>query len=71
MRMRVDNKDQPAVTLKTLSDRVNRAQNGDADAPVVISADKAVKYEAVVKVVDILQKAGIKRVGLSVKNTGV
>ncbi|HZE91138.1 MAG TPA: ExbD/TolR family protein [Rhizobacter sp.] len=71
MRMRVDNKDQPAVTLKTLSDRVNRAQNGDADAPVVISADKAVKYEAVVKVMDILQKAGIKRVGLSVKNTGV
>jgi biopolymer transport protein TolR len=70
MRMRVDNKDEPAVTLKTLADRVSKAQNGDAEAPVVISADKSVKYEAVVKVMDILQKAGTKRVGLSVKNTG-
>ena len=39
-----------------------------ADAvPVVISADKSVKYEVVVKVMDNLQKAGVSRVGLSVQ----
>ena len=35
--------------------------------PVVISADKAIKYETVVQVMDNLQKAGISRVGLSVQ----
>ena len=34
---------------------------------VVISADKNVKYEAVVKVMDTLQRAGVQRVGLSVQ----
>ena len=34
---------------------------------VVISADKNVKYEAVVKVMDNLQRAGVQRVGLSVQ----
>jgi biopolymer transport protein TolR len=37
---------------------------------VVISADKAVRYESVVKVMDTLQRAGVKRVGLSVKQGG-
>ncbi len=36
-------------------------------APVVISADKSIKYETVVKVMDNLQKAGVSRVGLSVQ----
>ena len=70
LRMRIDSKDGPAVTLKTLADRVGKAQDGDAQTPVVISADKAVKYEAVVRVMDILQKAGVQRVGLSVKSNG-
>ncbi len=35
--------------------------------PVVISADKSIKYETVVKVMDSLQKAGVTRVGLSVQ----
>ena len=34
---------------------------------VVISADKNVRYEAVVKVMDTLQRAGVQRVGLSVQ----
>ena len=39
-----------------------------ADAvPVVISADKSIQYETVVKVMDALQKAGVSRVGLSVQ----
>ena len=46
---------------------VRRAQNGNPATPVVISADRGVKYENVVKVMDTLQRAGIQRVGLSVK----
>ena len=38
-------------------------------APVVISADKSIKYETVVKVMDSLQKAGVSRVGLSVQTS--
>ncbi|MBL8377514.1 MAG: ExbD/TolR family protein [Burkholderiales bacterium] len=37
------------------------------DTPVVISADRNVKYEVVLTVMDELQRADIKRVGLSVK----
>ena len=47
---------------------------GNANAPaaavsaaVVISADKNVRYETVVKVMDVLQRAGVQRVGLSVQ----
>ena len=41
-----------------------------ANAPVIIAADRNVKYEQVVKVMDVLQKAGVQRVGLAVKATG-
>ncbi|MBX3627853.1 MAG: protein TolR [Rhizobacter sp.] len=70
LRLRVDNKDVSTMTLKNLADRVSAAQGGDESAPVVISADKAVKYESVVRVMDLLQKAGVQRVGLSVKSNG-
>ncbi|OFZ88036.1 MAG: protein TolR [Betaproteobacteria bacterium RBG_16_64_18] len=42
-------------------------QARNPDQPVVIAADKDVRYEAVLKVMDELQKAGIRRVGLLVK----
>jgi biopolymer transport protein TolR len=37
--------------------------------PVVIHADKDLKYEAVMKVMDQLQRADVKRVGLAVRVT--
>jgi biopolymer transport protein TolR len=40
---------------------------GATDVPVVISADKSVKYETVMKAMDELQKENISRVGLMVK----
>jgi biopolymer transport protein TolR len=40
---------------------------GVADVPVVISADKSVRYETVMKAMDELQKENISRVGLMVK----
>jgi biopolymer transport protein TolR len=55
-----------SITLKELAAGVKRAQSSDNSA-VVISADKSVKYETVVRVMDTLQRAGIQRVGLSVQ----
>ena len=67
LRMRSDGNEFVPVRLQDLSKKVNELQNGSAEVPVVISGDKSVKYEIVVKVMDTLQRAGIKRVGLSVK----
>ena len=67
VRLRLDGKDTAATNLAGLPARVREAQAGDANTPVVISADRQVKYEAVVKVMDSLQRAGVLRVGLSVK----
>ncbi|OGB34473.1 MAG: protein TolR [Burkholderiales bacterium RIFCSPLOWO2_12_FULL_61_40] len=66
-------KDQTStLPLKELASAVKRAQGAKgsvaaAGSAVVISADKNVKYESVVKVMDTLQRAGIQRVGLSVQ----
>jgi biopolymer transport protein TolR len=70
LRLRVDQGEPEAATLRALPERVRELQAGNADTPVVISADKTVKYEAVVKVMDTLQRAGVLRVGLAVKQTG-
>ena len=67
MRVRVDGKDGPAVALRDVAASVRELQAGNANTPVVISADRNVKYESVVKLMDTLQRAGIQRVGLSVK----
>lgn len=55
------------IAIENIAILVQKMQNGDAKIPVVISADKAVKYESVVEVMDKLQRAGIQRVGLSVQ----
>jgi biopolymer transport protein TolR len=67
LKLKVDGGEAQPATLRDLVARVRTGQGGDAEAPVVISADRNVKYEAVVKVMDTLQRAGVKRVGLSVK----
>jgi biopolymer transport protein TolR len=71
LRLRVDGKEAASVALPALATRVRDAQAGNAATPVVISADRAVKYEVVVKVMDVLQRAGVQRVGLSVKQSSV
>jgi biopolymer transport protein TolR len=68
VKLKVDGQAEPQpVSMAQLAARVKQAQKGVAETPVVISAEKSVKYEAVVKVMDALQKAGVQRVGLSVK----
>jgi biopolymer transport protein TolR len=68
VKLRIDGKEPTPVAAGKLAARVRELQAGDANTPVVISADRSVKYEAVVKVMDNLQRAGVLRVGLSVKN---
>ena len=66
-----------SITLKELTAAVKKAQApegsntaatpGASGTAVIISADRNVKYETVVKVMDTLQRAGVARVGLSVQ----
>jgi biopolymer transport protein TolR len=55
------------INFDSLANSVQLAQTGQTSSAVVISADRNVKYELVVKVMDTLQRAGIQRVGLSVQ----
>jgi biopolymer transport protein TolR len=70
LKLRVNQGESSTVGLAQLAAKVKELQAGNADRPVVISADKSVRYEQVVKVMDVLQRAGIQRVGLSVKQAG-
>jgi biopolymer transport protein TolR len=59
-----------SLKLDELAANVKRLQadaGKDGSSAVVISADKSVKYETVVRVMDKLQRAGVQRVGLSVQ----
>ena len=63
----VVNKDQLAQSVKNALQAAPSGASVGANAAVVISADKNVKYETVVRVMDTLQRAGLPRVGLSVQ----
>ncbi len=58
-----------SVPLQDLGATVLQAQGSRpaGSSAVVISADRSVKYEIVVKVMDVLQRAGVQRVGLAVQ----
>ena len=58
-----------SMNLQDIVPAVIQAQSGQpaGSVAVVISADRNVKYETVVKVMSTLQTNGVQRVGLSVK----
>ena len=58
---------QLSVTQETVAQQTLQLQGGNAATPVIISADRSIQYETVVKVMDNLQRAGVQRVGLSVQ----
>ncbi|RRS05172.1 protein TolR [Aquabacterium soli] len=72
--MSIDKAAPVAIDLASLAERVKdeqeRAAGGPDNAPVIISARKDVRYDAVVQVMDRLQRGGVKRVGLAVRTTG-
>ena len=56
-----------AAHVKSVQDE---AEGGAMAAPVIISARKDIRYESVVQVMDLLQRGGVQRVGLSVRTNG-
>ena len=54
------------ATMDSVAKVALQLQAGNAQTPVIISADKSITYENVVKVMDRLQRAGVQRVGLAV-----
>jgi biopolymer transport protein TolR len=56
-----------AVSMDQLVAAVKEKQSRSPDQAVVIGADKDVKYEVVLKVMDQLQRQNVKRVGLLVR----
>jgi biopolymer transport protein TolR len=55
------------VSMAQLVTAVRQKQAQSPEQAVVISADKDVRYEAVLRVMDELQRAQVRRVGLMVK----
>lgn len=58
------------LALDELVSRIKDKLASQAERPVVISADKSVRYEKVLQVMDKLQREQIARVGLLVKPQG-
>ena len=58
------------LTKGELSQAILDAQRKNPDQPVLIVGDKNVKYEAVLGVMDELQRQQVKRIGLLVQPTG-
>ena len=67
LRLRVGQQEPTGVALGQLGARVRQAQGGNAELPVVISADRNIKYDVVMNVMAALQKERVRRVGLAVK----
>ena len=55
------------VSREELVDAVREQQGRNPEQAVVISADKSVRYEEVLKVMDVLQSNQVKKVGLLAK----
>ena len=59
-----------AVSRQELIAILKTRQGAQADQAVVISADKNVRYEEVIRVMDVLQQQQIKKVGLLTQAAG-
>ena len=59
-----------ATTRSEMAQAIRDAQGRNPDQPVLIVGDKNVKYEAVLSVMDELQRQQVKRIGLLVQPTG-
>jgi biopolymer transport protein TolR len=75
VRQGTDSKGGKGIRMAQLAAEVQRVQGAAAagqgvparEVPVVISADKDIKYDTVVKAMDTLKRAGVERVGLAVQ----
>jgi biopolymer transport protein TolR len=58
------------VERKELAAMIRAAQTRNPEQPVLIAGDKNVKYEIVLSVMDELQRAEVRKIGLLVQTTG-
>jgi biopolymer transport protein TolR len=58
------------VTRADLAEQIKELQAKHPDQPVLIAGDKNAKYEAVLNVMDELQRAEVTRIGLLVQQKG-
>ncbi len=68
LRARVDGADQGPISPSQVGQRLRELLAKNDQTPVLISADKSVRYEKVMEVMDAAQKAGAKRLALMTKN---
>ena len=52
------------ISREQLINELKNRQTQNPNQPVVIAADKAVRYEEVIKILDLLQRNAVKKVGL-------
>ena len=57
------------ANMDNVAKAVLQMQAGKATTPVIINADKGIVYDNVVKLMDKLQRAGVQRVGLAVRQS--
>lgn len=62
--------EEQSVTRDKLIALLKQKQAQNADQPVVISADKNVRYEEVINIMDVLQQQQIRKVGLLARTKG-
>ncbi len=67
MRDRARGGDERSVSRGDLARLIKESQARDPQQPVLIAADKSVRYEAVLKVMDELQRQQVSRIGLLVQ----
>ncbi len=64
LRDRAKSSTEQKVDRNQLIDAIKQKQAQNAEQPVVIAADKNVRYEEVIKVMDVLQQNQVQKVGL-------
>ena len=67
LRDRAAGTDERKIERKELLAAIKQKQANNPEQAVVIAADKDVKYESVLEVMDMLQQNQVKKVGLMVK----
>ena len=67
---RAKSPEEQIVRRERLVEIVRQAQKDNPSQAIVIAGDKAVRYEEVLKVMDILQQNQVKRIGLLARPAG-
>ncbi len=70
LRDRASSMDERKISRNELVAAIRKKQKQNPDQAVVISADKNVRYEAVLEVMDMLQQNQVRKVGLLAKPRG-